>query len=598
MRKILLFIILTFLPAAIMAQGQSPNPIFDLSNYGVKIEAEKRVIIVLAALEMAKAKNAAGENVKLINTPLSESGQAFRDQLIKDNAGLNEDLRVRISAFVIQYMKRHPKASDAEIVSPFISMAYALSPPPEMFDPSFTGDLPGDLLDVLDFAPLAREFYRRSGISARLDDYIKLYRTESDIVLRPSAREMVSELLDYMHTKPEIYYVEKIKIETQKSKSKSTVLSKIETRERERRFVIVPEMLAPVGTVNFLNIKDDYYVVVPPNKDLSYSDVRRGFIRFVVDPLILKNGKEVTAIKDAVKPLLDERRKSDPSVSPDVFLTVSRSLVAAIDAREIEYSKSRIATQQARNKIATLKTDAEKRAVSAQLEKYLRTLSDDTALQLSEAYERGAVMAFYFADELKGTEDSGFDIAASVREMIATFDATKEGDRLAQNAEAAKRALVAREERKNRPVTEESVADNPVTVRLLDIQKTIEAKNYVKAGTDLRTLLNENPNDPRIYYNLGRVASLSAEGVTDPDLQADKLKEAKIAYSNAIKVSTKDTDKALLSLTYVALARIFEFFNDNGTAIQLYDRGIQIGNVTGGAFNDAVAGKQNLLQKP
>ncbi len=79
--------------------------------------------------------------------------------------------------------------------------------------------------------------------------------------------------------------------------------------------------------------------------------------------------------------------------------------------------------------------------------------------------------------------------------MIATFDATKEGDRLAQNAEAAKRALVAREERKILPVTEESVADNPVTVRLLEIQKTIEAENYDKAGTDLRTLLKENPND-------------------------------------------------------------------------------------------------------
>ncbi len=86
--------------------------------------------------------------------------------------------------------------------------------------------------------------------------------------------------------------------------------------------------------------------------------------------------------------------------------------------------------------------------------------------------------------------------------------------------------------------------------------------------------------------------------MTDPDDQAEKLKEAKIEYSNAIKVSTKDTDKALLSLTYVALARIFEFFNDNRTAIQLYDLGIQIGEVTGGAFNDAVAGKQNLLQKP
>ncbi len=43
-------------------------------------------------------------------------------------------------------------------------------------------------------------------------------------------------------------------------------------------------------------------------------------------------------------------------------------------------------------------------------------------------------MAFYFADQLKGTEDSGFDIASSLREMIATLDASKE--RPFRNAEA------------------------------------------------------------------------------------------------------------------------------------------------------------------
>ena len=39
-----------------------------------------------------------------------------------------------------------------------------------------------------------REFYRRSGIAAKLDEYVKAYRGESDGVLRVSAREMVSEL--------------------------------------------------------------------------------------------------------------------------------------------------------------------------------------------------------------------------------------------------------------------------------------------------------------------------------------------------------------------------------------------------------------------
>ncbi len=596
MQKIFLFIVIGLVPLAVF--GQNAPTGFDLSNYGVKVEAEKRLMVVLAALEMARGKNEAGEDVKIIKTPLSESGGRFRTQLLQDNTGLNEDLRSRISIFVIQYKKRHPKASDAEIVSPFISMAFALSPVPELLDPAFTGDLPGELLDVLDFAPLAREFYRRSGISGRLNDYVKIYRTEADGVLRTTTREMVSELLDYLHTRPEIFYTEKVKIETQKGKSKSTVLQKIEKREHERSFFIVPEMLAPSGNVNFLNIKDDYYVVVPPDKDLSYSDVRRAFLQFVVDPLVLKNSKDITAISASIKPLLDERRKTDPAVSPDVYLTVGRSLIAAIDAREIEYVKSRIGTQKARNKIGELKTVAEKEAFSAELKKYKQTLADETALQLSEAYEHGAVLAFYFAEQLKGTEDSGFDIASSMREMIATFDGIKEKDRLAENADARKRAVAAREDRRKHPVTQETVADNPVTIRLLEIKKLIDAKNFVKANADLKKLLADHPSEPRIYYNIGRVASLAAEGINDPDVQAQKLLDAKVAFGNVISSAKTTTDKALLSLTYVALARIYEFFDNPKYAMQLYDKAIQLDDVTDGAYRDAIAAKQRLLKTP
>lgn len=594
MRNLFLLVVLAVFPVAVFAQGSNPG--FDLSNYGVKIDAEKRLIVVLAALEMARGKDAAGNDVKIIKTPLSDSGRKFREQLLADNAGLNEDLRSRISVFVIQYKNRHSNATDADIVSPFISMAYALSPLPEMFDPGFTGDLPGELLDVLDFAPLAREFYRRSGISSKLDEYVKLYRGASDGVLRPSAREMVSDLLDYMHTRPQVFYTEKIKVQTQKSHSKNTVLQQVETRDRERRFMIVPEMLAPTGTVNFLNIKDDYFVIVPPDRDLSYSDVRRAFIQFVIDPLILKNSKDVLAIKDAVKPLLDERRKSVPAISPDVYITVSRSLVAAIDARQIEYTATRAATERARGRIALVKTDAEKRAVSAELETYKQTLADETALQLSEAYERGGVLAFYFADQLRGIEDSGFDIASSMREMIATFDGTKESDRLARNAEARKRAVSARAKRKS--LTAETAVDNPVTIKLLAIQRTINAKDLTTANADLEKLRKANPDEPRIYYNLGRVASLSAESLTDQNAQAAKLLEAQTYYGKVLSKATSTTDPALLSVTYVALARLYEFFNQDGMAMQAYDQAIGIGEVKEGAFRDALAGKQALVRKP
>lgn len=595
MRNLLLITLMAVFAAGGLAQSTSPG--FDLSNYGVRIEPDKRLIVVLSTIEMARTTNESGQSVKLINTPLSANGTKFRERLMADTAELPNDLRQKITTFLIQYKKQRPKATDAEIVSPFISMAYTLSAVPELADPAVTSDLPGSLLDVLDFAPLAREFYRRSGISAKLDDYVKAYRTDADGVLRSSARDMVSDLLDYLHTKPELFYSEKIKIETAKSNSNKTTLQKIEVRDHERRFVIVPEMLSPTGNVNFLNIKDDYYVVLPPDKDLSNSEVRRAFLQFVVDPLVMRNSKEIMGIKDAVKGLLDERRKVDPSISPDVFLTVSRSLIAAIDARQEEFVKSSIAMDLARQKIGTVKTDPERLAISSELNKYKALLADETAMRLSEDYEKGAVLAFYFAEQLGGTEDSGFDIASSMREMLATFDALKETGRLAQNAEARKRALAAHAARKEHPDVP-VITENPVTTRLFEIQKAIEAKNFAKANADLKQLLAENPDDSRIYYNLGRVASLSAEGITDQDAQAAKLLDAQTFYGNALRKATPKTDPALLSLTYVAIARLYEFFNQNGMAMQAYDRAIQFGDVKDGAYREAISGKQRLLKNP
>ncbi len=565
---------------------------FDLSNYGVRIDPDKRLLTVLASLEMARGTDGS----RLLNTSLSKSGSAFRSQLDEEYANLPADLRARISAFIVQHKKNYSKHNDAELVSPFISMAFSLSPAPELADPAVTTDLPGNLLDVLDFAPLAREFYRRSGISAKLDDYIKNYRLESDGVMRTSARDMVSDLLDYLHTKPELVYLERTKIETAVKGSKNTKLQKIETKEIERRFVIVPEMLAPAGNINFLNIKDDYYVVLPPDRDLSFSDVRRAYLRFVVDPMVLKNSKDVATIRDAVKSLLDERRKIDSTISPDVFLTISRSLIAAIDARQEEFFKSSIAMDQARKALATAKDDDRKK-ITDDLAKLKAELADEAAARLSEDYEKGAVLAFYFADELRGIEDSGFDIASSLSEMIASCVPANEKDRLAQFAEARKRAVAARAAGRT-TAGETVIVKNPVTTRLLEIDKTIAAKDYTKANTELKELLAANPADARIYYNLGRLASLVAETLTEPESQFAKLLEAKNAYSNVVRVRNASTDPALLSQTFVNLGRIYEFEDNPSYAIKLYDEAIKLNDVSGGAYKAALAAKQRLVQKP
>ena len=576
--------------------GQNVPTGFDLTNHGVRIEPDKRVMVVLATLDAARTTNAAGESIPVINSPLSAEGSKFRDQLRSDLAALNPELRDRISSFVLRYKRSRPTATDSELVAPFISMAYTLSAYPDLADPVVTSDLPGSLLDVLDFAPLVRDFHRRSSFSGNLNDYVKSYLAVADGRLRSSAREMVNELLTYLQTKPQLYFSEKIRTETQKSGSKGERLSNIVTRERERRFFIVPEMLAPAATVNFVNIKDDYYVILPPDTDIGFSEVRRGYLQFIIDPIILSNSKEIGMIREAVKKLLDERRKTNPSISPDIYLTISRSLVAAIDSKQLERERIEIATAQARQRITQMKTDDERRAVSRELDEQKLGFADETALRLSEDYEKGAILVFYFSEQLKGIEDSGFDIAASMREMLLSFDPVKETGRLEQYAPARNRALAAREGRKNNPGTT-AVIENPVTSRLIEIQETINAKNYRQAETDLKALLEKNPGEARIFYNIGRVASLSAQNIADEDQQKAKLLEAKVAYENVLRIATvQRIDSALVSLSYVALGKIYEYYNETSYALGIYEAAIKIGDVPGGAFGEAVAAKGRLIK--
>ncbi|HBE83542.1 MAG TPA: hypothetical protein DDW24_12315, partial [Blastocatellia bacterium] len=338
-----------------------------------------------------------------------------------------------------------------------------------------------------------------------------------------------------------------------------------------------------------------YYVILPPDTDIGFSEVRRGYLQFIIDPIILSNSKEIGTIREAVKKLLDERRKTNPSISPDIYLTISRSLVAAIDSKQLERERIEIATAQARQKIAQMKTDDERRAVSRELDEQKRGFVDETALRLSEDYEKGAILVFYFSEQLKGIEDSGFDIAASMREMLLSFDPAKETGRLEQYAAARNRALAAREGRKITGTT--AVIENPITSRLIEIQETINAKNYKQAETDLKALLEKNPGEARIYYNIGRVASLSAENIAEDDKQKAKLLEAKVAYENVLRIATvQRIDSALVSLSYVALGKIYEYYNENSYALGIYEAAIKIGDVPGGAFNEAVAAKGRLIK--
>src|SRR5205823_3619727 len=139
-------------------------------------------------------------------------------------------------------------------------------------------------------------------------------------------------------------------------------------RQHERRFVIVPDLLAAPGTINFRVIADDYYAIVPEGTDPTSSELRRAYLQYVIDPLVLKFNREIAARREQLKQLIDTRTKDGATVSPDVFLAVSRSLVAAADARYEASIRLAAVTRVQRQRLQQAKDDDARAAIAKEAE--------------------------------------------------------------------------------------------------------------------------------------------------------------------------------------------------------------------------------------
>ena len=585
-----------------VAPAEPRQSSFDLSDYGVKIQPDARLIVVMAALDAAGFDPA---------TEGRSSHGLFRAQLRRDQADLDADLRARLRRFYEGHRlhaETSAQPSAAEQASRYVSLAYALGPAPSFEAPARTDDLPQGLLEVLDFAPLVREFYRKSGIEERLSGYLRLYQAAGD-ELRPGTTAMVRTVLSYLHTRPQTIFMERVPITTQApaGQKKKNAPQTYTTRERERRFFIVPDLLAVPGTINFRVVADDYYAVVPQGTNPASSELRRAYLQYVIDPFILRYNREITERRDVLRKLIEDVAKtSGNTLSPDVYLTVSRSLVAAAETRLDELARLDALSRQTQAQLAQTNDAAKRAAIVKESQTERARISDEALTALSELYERGAVLAFYFNEQLRGTETSGFDIAGSFADMIASFDTARESRRLAENMEARARGLAARKARRDaRDARREAGGEDPdeATPRAVLLQKLIEVdellrgRNYEGAEARLRSLLQEYPGEPRIFFALGETASLSAREATDEDVRDQRLNLALANYRFAVSAASSETEPGLLSRAHEAMGRILAFLERSDEAMKEFDAAIKIGrNVPNNAYDRAVEGKRKLTE--
>src|ERR1044072_6577304 len=88
----------------------------------------------------------------------------------------------------------------AEQAARYLSLAYTLGQPPTFDAPACYEDLPTGMLDVLDFVPLVREFYEKSGMEARHPNYLGMHRAARDKLRAPTI-DMERGVLSYLHTR-------------------------------------------------------------------------------------------------------------------------------------------------------------------------------------------------------------------------------------------------------------------------------------------------------------------------------------------------------------------------------------------------------------
>ncbi|HEY0724150.1 MAG TPA: hypothetical protein VGD41_09235, partial [Pyrinomonadaceae bacterium] len=213
MKRYLLILLITVLSAGVVSSQpvqQRPGATFEVSEYGVDFQADPRLIVMMAALDVAGF----------------DSGRApttFRMKLRKDLANLDPDLRTRLKTFYDRNKLPSP-ATPADQAARYVSLALALGQTPTLDAPERSEDLPAGLLEVLDFAPLVQEFYRRSGIDDQMIGYVRAYQAEGDRLRTPTT-EMVRSLLTYLHTRPITSSTDRIEVKNPNKKSKQKMYS-------------------------------------------------------------------------------------------------------------------------------------------------------------------------------------------------------------------------------------------------------------------------------------------------------------------------------------------------------------------------------------
>ena len=569
--RLVVWLVLAWTAGAVTAQTESPS-----ARANIVVRTDERLFVTLAAL------NLAGFDAETPDAPPNEVwAQLLRDLQQTTPPEITEKLRA--------FWKQLPEAERHRptLLGSAVALALLARPLPDFTLPP-TETLPPDVRPLAGLAPLVAEFAARSPVRTAFPKYAANYTAFTER-LQSIADEETLRLLTFLHTQPIVTARDAPPIADLDTLT-SANLPAGELRERTRRMFILPDLLGPVGRVvtrndilngadrrTYRRPGDEFFLVVSAPREAPNRAIRRALLRFLLEPVIARSGKLIADRRTAIVKLAGSLPNADPALKSNVFEIVRESLSRAIEAR-LSIQAVRQAVRQA--------DDA---AEQAQLQ-----LADEEArVELLGVWERGGVLALHFFEQLAALDETGVDILDWLPRMVSGFDAERERRRPTELA-----ALRARVEERRQLVRAAPAARNLSRIEQADA--LLRAKKYAEARQVLEALLREDPQDARAAFGLAELTAKQPTTVeTDPaadeseQLAAlqERLEQAVELYERAARLA-KPEERWLASRAYVAIGKIYDLADRRPEALAAYERAIALGDVRGGAYAEAVAGKE------
>ncbi|MCI0524130.1 MAG: hypothetical protein L0Y75_02610 [Acidobacteria bacterium] len=572
-------------PAPVIDRRKLPlseRPNLSLADVNTDIGVDKRVIVMMAAL------NIAGYDYESGARPLS----ALRQQIREDLKNTNPDLVRRLRDY---FQSRRKGVTDAASVAPYLSLALSMTEPPAFTIDAPAERLPDDVREITDFALLLEEFYRATGFSKLMPKYVEAYINVAQHY-GGAAGLALGAALSYLHTEPVLelppLYIPRRtsgpppkaddKKSDNKDDKKKAAAPVTDIPNRVRQFVIIPDLLNATGAANLRVVRDTYFLLLGPTTEPNVEAIRRAFLTFVIDPLTERQVKEVAAIRGPLKKLMESRgdRLDKEYAERSAYFLITDSLVRATDARmdALGYASRR------------------------------KSSEDEALYELSLGYDRGAVLVYHFYDQMKAFEAVGVNIRDYISALLKDIDFERESKRLDEYAQRLTRVKQLRTEATLAPAPPATIsnADEKLVALIVEADQMMKARKYDDAKITLESALKDRPDNARALFGLAEVSSKKATTLEDADRIEEALYAAVEYYRLAAKNASPDTEKWLIQRSYVAAAKILDFIVETNPALAeklspeaaaAYELALKLGKVEGGAYEEAEKALKERGQK-